>query len=144
MVTATGEINEYLKNGNKTSDSGRWKATGTDKKVWHKQLCEYMIKWVEEHKDGRDDTWTNNNRHDVDFIEYTGDRVKDRDNLPFRQNNDDVIETHLYCDKSGCNMYIKGTEGYNGKFTAETGQQCDLRNQVWYCKNHQPAGTSYS
>jgi hypothetical protein len=61
-VTATGEINEYLKNAQK-ADSGHWKPTGYDKKLWHKQLCEYMIKWVNEHKDGAQDTWTDAKRH---------------------------------------------------------------------------------
>ena len=61
-VTATGEINEYLKNAQK-ADSGHWKPTGYDKKLWHRQLCEYMTKWVEEHKNGGQDTWTDANRH---------------------------------------------------------------------------------
>lgn len=61
-VTATGEINEYLKNAQK-ADSGHWKPTGDDKRVWHAQLCEYMRNWVEEHKDGAVDTWTDANRH---------------------------------------------------------------------------------
>lgn len=64
MVTATGEINEYLKNAQK-ADSGHWKPTGYDKKIWHKQLCEYMTKWVEEHKDGSQDTWTDAKRNIV-------------------------------------------------------------------------------
>ena len=63
MVTATGEINEYLKNGNKANDSGRWTPTGEDKELWHHQLCKYMIDWVAQHKDGSVDTWTNSERH---------------------------------------------------------------------------------
>lgn len=62
MVTATGEINEYLKNAQK-ADSGHWKPTGYDKRLWHKQLCEYMINWVDKHRDGAIDTWTDSNRH---------------------------------------------------------------------------------
>jgi hypothetical protein len=61
-VTATGEIIEYLKNAQK-ADTGHWKPTGYDKRVWHRQLCEYMTQWVDEHKDGRNDTWTDSNRH---------------------------------------------------------------------------------
>jgi hypothetical protein len=61
-VTMTGEINEYLRNAQK-ADSGHWKPTGYDKKLWHRQLCEYMTKWVEEHKDGTQDTWTDSKRH---------------------------------------------------------------------------------
>ena len=62
MVTATGEIGEYLKNA-QTADSAHWKPTGNDKRKWHAQLCDYMRKWVEEHKDGAEDTWTSANRH---------------------------------------------------------------------------------
>lgn len=64
LVTATGEINEYLKNAQK-ADSGHWKPTGFDKKLWHSQLCEYMTKWVQEHKDGTPDTWTDAKRNVV-------------------------------------------------------------------------------
>jgi len=62
MVTATGEIKEYLKNA-QTADSGHWTPTGYDKKRWHAQLCEYMRSWVENHVDGSVDTWTSSNRH---------------------------------------------------------------------------------
>lgn len=63
-VTATGEISEYLKNAQK-ADSGHWKPTGYDKNLWHSQLCEYMKKWVEEHKNGGVDTWTDAKRNAV-------------------------------------------------------------------------------
>jgi hypothetical protein len=63
MVNATGEIHEYLKMAKK-SETAHWKPV-EGQKVWHKQLCEYMTKWVEEHKDGREDTWTNSNRHAI-------------------------------------------------------------------------------
>lgn len=62
MVTATGEINEYLKNA-QTADSSHWKPTGYDKRRWHAQLCNYMAKWVEAHVGGAADTWTSANRH---------------------------------------------------------------------------------
>ena len=61
MVTATGEINEYLENA-QTAGSAHWKPTGLDAKLWHKQLCRYMRDWVEAHKSGAEDTWTSN-RH---------------------------------------------------------------------------------
>lgn len=62
-VTATGEINEYLKNAQK-ADSGHWKPPpATNKSLWHRQLCEYMTKWVDEHRAGTADTWTDANRH---------------------------------------------------------------------------------
>lgn len=62
MVNATGEIREYLKNAQK-ADSGHWKPTGADQRVWHEQLCEYMRNWVEAHKAGAEDTWTDSARH---------------------------------------------------------------------------------
>jgi hypothetical protein len=62
MVTATGEINEYLKNA-QTADSGHWKPTGYDKRMWHYRLKEYMCNWVAEHKGGAEDTWTSADRH---------------------------------------------------------------------------------
>lgn len=61
MVNANGEIKEYLKNA-KNSEDEHWKPV-EDQKLWHKQLSEYMAKWVNEHKDGRVDTWTSSNRH---------------------------------------------------------------------------------
>ena len=63
MVNATGEIHEYLKNAKK-AETKHWKPV-EGQKIWHKQLCEYMTKWVNEHKDGSVDTWTNSNRHAV-------------------------------------------------------------------------------
>ena len=62
MVNATGEIHEYLKNAKKAEK--HWKPV-EEQKVWHTQLCEYMTKWVEKHKDGSIDTWTNSDRHTV-------------------------------------------------------------------------------
>jgi hypothetical protein len=61
MVNATGEIKEYLKMAKK-SETAHWKPV-EGQRVWHNQLCEYMTKWVDEHRDGRTDTWTNSNRH---------------------------------------------------------------------------------
>lgn len=64
MVTATGEIKEYLKNA-KTADSGHWTQGdySANVKLWHANLCKYMVGWVEAHKNGGADTWTNANRH---------------------------------------------------------------------------------
>jgi len=71
-----------------------------------------------------------------DFKEYTdhGENYQE----PERQNESDVIEIRLYCNHEGCNKYIIGNEGYNGKFIAETGQQADLRNECWLCNEHEP------
>ena len=63
MTTFTGEIDEYLKNGQK-SDSEHWTPTNFDKDKWHAQLKAYFIKWVAEHKSGAEDTWTEK-RHTI-------------------------------------------------------------------------------
>jgi hypothetical protein len=54
MVAATGEVKEYMK------DSQRQNAvTGhPDSAAWLRDVKAYVIKWVDEHKDGKDDTWT--------------------------------------------------------------------------------------
>ena len=62
LATLTGEINEYLERAQK-ADSAHWKPTGYDKRRWHQQLCDYMVAWVAEHKDGAQDTWTSADRH---------------------------------------------------------------------------------
>ncbi len=69
------------------------------------------------------------------FIEHTdnGDDYQP----PERHEESEVLEIRLYCEHEGCNKYIKGKEGYNGGFFAETGQYADLRNQGWYCTEHQ-------
>ena len=71
-----------------------------------------------------------------DFIEYTdnGDFYREQK----RHEASETIEIRLYCEHEGCNKYIVGNEGYNGKFIAETGQQADLRNESWFCKKHEP------
>jgi hypothetical protein len=63
-VNATGEINEYLKHA-QCAESDRWKPTGYDQKKWHRQLCDYMTRWVEVHKEIKPDSWTSENRHAV-------------------------------------------------------------------------------
>lgn len=65
QVRLSGEIHEYLKNGKKAT-SANWKPTGNDARAWRNQLCEYMTKWVAEHKDGAEDTWTTVDRHAKD------------------------------------------------------------------------------
>ncbi len=69
-----------------------------------------------------------------DFIEYEdkGDNYQ----KPERQYENDIIDIRLYCEHEGCKKYIKGVEGYNGSFTAETKQTCDLREKGWYCEEH--------
>lgn len=50
MAIASGEIHEYR--------SQAANMNVTTHKEWHKGIKTYMLKWVEEHKDGREDTWT--------------------------------------------------------------------------------------
>lgn len=70
-----------------------------------------------------------------DFIEYHDDG--DGYQHPERKIENEVLEIRLYCTDKNCMTYIKGHEGYNGAFHAETGQYCDLRNQGFRCKKHQ-------
>jgi hypothetical protein len=62
LVSATGEIKEYLKNA-ENADSGHWTPGRYDKARWLSALKVYMADWVAAHKDGSADTWTNANRH---------------------------------------------------------------------------------
>lgn len=56
FVNLTGEIKEYLFNVQK-SERLNWKPE-QGQREWHRQLSIYMEKWVMEHIDGSDDTWT--------------------------------------------------------------------------------------
>ena len=62
------------------------------------------------------------------FIEYDSNE-EDYDSPIGVDNN---CECRVYCDKCG-KKYIIGHLYGNGDFKAETGQHCDLRNQVWNC-----------
>jgi hypothetical protein len=63
MVNTTGEIEEYLKMAKKT-ETKHWQPV-EGQKVWHAQLCKFMLKWVAEHRYGNVDTWTNSDRHAI-------------------------------------------------------------------------------
>lgn len=69
-----------------------------------------------------------------EFIEY--EDIDDNYEHPERKEVAEILDIRLYCYHKGCNKYIKGKEGYNGAFTAETGQRCDLRNQGFKCTEH--------
>ena len=75
-----------------------------------------------------------------DFYEYTDIDYTDIPiyHPPVRKEASERLAIRLYCEVKGCKQFIKGTEGYNGAFTAETGQTADLRNEGWYCTEHQP------
>lgn len=54
-VRASGEVYEYMAKAN-----GRY-AMGISvdsQREWHQGIRDYCRRWVEEHRDGRDDTWT--------------------------------------------------------------------------------------
>lgn len=63
MVTATGEIDEYLQKAAVFQRTGEGAASGlsidaVDPAKWYADVQAYCRKWVEEHKDGRTDGWT--------------------------------------------------------------------------------------
>lgn len=61
-ITLPREIREYMAKSHRNNETGSKYAsahlTVTDEKSWHADMCEYVSRWVEEHKDGRADTWT--------------------------------------------------------------------------------------
>jgi len=64
MVRATGEIHEYMalaKKRNLAGEGGKYvhmTLGTTDQCVWYADVQRYVYQWVQEHKDGREDTWT--------------------------------------------------------------------------------------
>jgi len=57
MVNASGEVHEYIA---KVADGkySTMNVSTASQRVWYKSMQDYLRRWVEEHKDGRDDTWT--------------------------------------------------------------------------------------
>lgn len=62
MARLTGEIHEYMKlsKGARASESKyvSMNIWHPDQRQWYGNVQEYLGKWVEQHKDGREDTWT--------------------------------------------------------------------------------------
>lgn len=62
LANASGEIDEYMAKSDRNNNTGSKYAhmhlSGIDQRAWHADVCEYVTKWVDEHKDGRADTWT--------------------------------------------------------------------------------------
>lgn len=57
LVNLTGEIEEYMER----SGNGKYKGMVLDlssQRAWFDEMNAYMRRWVTEHVDGRDDTWT--------------------------------------------------------------------------------------
>lgn len=60
MVKLTGEVKEYMKDAERNSN-GELKVQGSEK-LWKKGVDEYIRKWVDEHKEIKEDTWTTSDR----------------------------------------------------------------------------------
>lgn len=60
MVRATGEIDEYMKLARDVTEKYASMNTRTDagQRQWYLDVQSYLRKWVDEHRDGREDTWT--------------------------------------------------------------------------------------
>lgn len=65
MVNWTGEIHEYMQLAKSRNLAGEphskyesMQMVTNSQRDWHKSMCGYLRRWVEEHKDGRQDTWT--------------------------------------------------------------------------------------
>lgn len=58
-IRLTGEIHEYIRMA--AINSGGV-VTAESEVAWHRNVKDFVRKWVEEHKDGREDTWTVANR----------------------------------------------------------------------------------
>lgn len=59
LVTWTGEVEEYMKDAKRLNEMDAPPPSVLD---WFRGVKKYVIEWVEEHKDGREDTWTPNER----------------------------------------------------------------------------------
>lgn len=57
-VIATGEIQEYMRMAQRKEASKGYTPALQSRKAWYLGIQEYMTRWIEEHKDGREDTWT--------------------------------------------------------------------------------------
>ena len=65
MAKATGEILEYMKLAEQRVAAGeplrKYESMNlgmAGAKIWYASVQEYLTRWVEEHRDGRKDTWT--------------------------------------------------------------------------------------
>ncbi len=63
LARATGELREYMALARKRENTAQSKyetmaLNGDDEREWHRGVQAYILRWVDEHKDGRPDTWT--------------------------------------------------------------------------------------
>lgn len=66
LVTATGEIHEYMKDAERNSNGDI--PIQKSKSQWYNSVQNYVLKWVEEHKDLKEDNWTTANRNTVNSL----------------------------------------------------------------------------
>jgi len=71
-VNLSGEIHEYMKlakqrenNGELVSKYESMKLSTKSQKDWFEAMTSYLLRWVEEHKDGKNDTWTPNTKQAI-------------------------------------------------------------------------------
>lgn len=68
-VNLTGEIAEYMAKSSKMNGTGsKYSGMNLDvssQRAWHADMVAYIRRWVAEHKDGREDTWTPGGREAV-------------------------------------------------------------------------------
>lgn len=62
-VILSGEIHEYMALADPRTAAGEAKYASMDiysddRRQWFANVQEYLVRWVEEHQDGREDTWT--------------------------------------------------------------------------------------
>lgn len=65
MVRATGEIYEYLSiaaSGSRDGFDKEDESVEANQLRWYLGVQRYMRRWVDEHKDGKEDTWTKDDR----------------------------------------------------------------------------------
>jgi hypothetical protein len=69
MVRATGEIVEYMGKSSAMNNTGsKYSGMNLDvssQRAWHADMVRYVASWIEEHRDGREDTWTPNTKEAV-------------------------------------------------------------------------------
>jgi hypothetical protein len=60
MVGWSGEILEYMSRASKEEGSkyASMNLDASTRKAWHESVRIYLLAWIAEHKDGRDDAWT--------------------------------------------------------------------------------------
>lgn len=63
MVNATGEIKEYMKDAARNSN-GLIPVQESQRK-WYSAVQGYVLEWVAEHKDLKQDTWTPGSRQAI-------------------------------------------------------------------------------